>query len=43
MYAISTAVFVSVFALVSSLAVVVQATGPRLLCTGPLSSSPFYS
>ncbi|KAH9048734.1 hypothetical protein EDB84DRAFT_1556739 [Lactarius hengduanensis] len=33
MYAISTAVFVSVLALASSLAVVVQATGPRTLCT----------
>jgi len=34
MYAISTAAFVSVLALASSLAVVVQAAGPRAQCTG---------
>ncbi|KAH8979898.1 hypothetical protein EDB92DRAFT_1902297 [Lactarius akahatsu] len=33
MYAISTAAFVSVLVLASSLAVIVQATGPRTLCT----------
>lgn len=43
MYAIATAVFVAVLALVSSLAVVVQATGPRPQCAGALSSSPLHS
>src|SRR6266702_5907153 len=44
MYAISTVAFLSVLALVSSLAVVVQADGPRTQCIGASSSSsPFHS